>query len=143
MSTSDRAIAHFDHQRAAYLEDLKVLARIPSVSFDGFDPAQVRRSADATAKLLRERGFHNVQLLELAAARPYVYAEIRKRPGAPARLGHAHPAVEPAGDREGRNSRPVEPAERGGRRDGRGSADDKAGVVVHTSAVDAWLKTAG
>ena len=69
MST-DKALAHFDAQKNSYLEDLKQLVRIPSVSFAGFDPAHVRASAEATATLLKSRGFENVQLLEIEGAHP-------------------------------------------------------------------------
>ena len=48
-----QAVRHYEAQKAHYLDELKSLVRIPSVSFDGFPPEQVKASAAATAELLK------------------------------------------------------------------------------------------
>ena len=140
---TQKALAIAEREHSYFLEDLKTLARIPSVSFPGFDPKEVEKSAEAVAELCRRRGLENVELLKLPGAHPYVYADWLHAPGKPTLLLYAHHDVQPAGREELWKSPPFEPTERDGRLWGRGTADDKAGAVTHTSAIFAWLKTHG
>ncbi|MGA8890309.1 MAG: M20/M25/M40 family metallo-hydrolase [Anaeromyxobacteraceae bacterium] len=142
-SKTDLALAHYAAHAAAYVEDLKTLVRIPSVSFDGFPAEPVRRSAEATAELMRRRGFSRVEILEVPGAHPYVFAEHVVDPKAPTVLLYAHHDVQPAGDDELWVSPPFEPTERDGRLFGRGAADDKGGILVHAAAADSWIRGAG
>ena len=137
-----QALGNYEVHRARALADLKTLVRIPSVSFDGFDPKEVRRSALAVADLLTARGLEHVRLIEMPNAHPYVYGDHLHAKGAPTLLLYAHHDVQPTGESERWLSPPFEPTERNERLYGRGAADDKAGVVVHTSAVAAWLEGA-
>ena len=143
-SAIEKALAHHAAHQAEYLEELKTLVRIPSVSFEGFDKAQVRKSGEATCDLMRRKGLQNVQLLEMPGAHPYAYGEWTQAPGRPTLLLYAHHDVQPTGEKEKWITKdPFEPEERDGRLFARGAADDKAGILVHIAAIDSWLKAHG
>jgi len=125
------------------LEELKTLARIPSVSFPGFDLSQVQRSAEATAKLLKTSGFQNIEIMSSENSLPYVLGDFIVDPKLPTALLYAHHDVQPEGNRKLWKSDPFEPTLRDGRLYGRGTADDKAGVLVHATALKYFIDTAG
>jgi acetylornithine deacetylase/succinyl-diaminopimelate desuccinylase-like protein len=118
--------------------DLEALIRIPSVSADPGAAAELRRSADLTAGLFRGVGTPQVEILEAGGGQPAVLARYPAPAGTPTVLLYAHHDVQPTGDPAGWVSPPFEPAERGGRLYGRGSADDKAGVAAHLAVLRAY-----
>ena len=120
-------------------DDLESLIRIPSVSAPDYDRSQVRRSAEATARLLRDAGYPEVRLLEHDDAHPAVFAEIPGPEGSPTVLLYAHHDVQPPGEDDGwTTADPFTPVEREGRLYARGASDDKCGVVAHAAMVEAF-----
>lgn len=139
-----RAVAAVDERLEDVVERLGALVRIPSVSAEGHDPTHPRRSAEATADLLRDAGLDDARLVTVADAHPYVIASWTEAgPDAPTVLLYAHHDVQPVGTPDRWASPPFEPTRRDGRLYGRGAADDKAGVMVHVAAIEAWLATHG
>jgi acetylornithine deacetylase/succinyl-diaminopimelate desuccinylase-like protein len=112
--------------------------RIPSVSAPDFDAAEVQRSAEAVADLLRDSGVSRVRLLEIAGAHPTVYGVVEGPAGTPTVLVYAHHDFQPPGPAEEWDSAPFEATERDSRLSGRRAADDKAGVVLHAAAIRAF-----
>jgi acetylornithine deacetylase/succinyl-diaminopimelate desuccinylase-like protein len=142
-SSVEAALAELEAGLGRTREQLAGLLRIPSVSAEGFPAAEVRRSAEATAALLREAGLENVQLLEMPGLHPYVYGDWLHAPGAPTLLVYGHHDVQPAGREDRWKSLPFEPAERDGRLYARGAVDDKGTFVCHVAAAGAWLRGVG
>ena len=116
-------------------QDLEALTRIPSVSLEAFDQAQVEASAQAVADLLRAEGLE-VEIVR-EGGRPAVIGHLDGPQGAPTVMLYAHHDVQPPGAESDWDSPPFEPTERDGRLYGRGIADDKAGVMAHIAALRA------
>jgi acetylornithine deacetylase/succinyl-diaminopimelate desuccinylase-like protein len=125
--------------RPRVVEELKTLVRIPSIAFPGYDDKPVRASAEATADILEGAGFGGVRLIELPGVdHPAVFGEVAGPAGAPTLLLYAHHDVQPEGPLEQWTTPPFEPEVRDGRMYGRGTSDDKCGVVIHAAALRAW-----
>jgi acetylornithine deacetylase/succinyl-diaminopimelate desuccinylase-like protein len=132
------------------IADLSDLVRIPSVSWDGFDPQHVAESAAAVKALLEGLGvFESVEIAQARLAdgeglgQPAVLASRPARNGKPTILLYAHHDVQPPGKDEDWDSVPFEPTVRGDRLYGRGAADDKAGVLTHIASIRALTAVLG
>lgn len=141
MTRLEDLAARVDAQMPAIRTELENLVRIPSVSAASFDQSRVRESAEAVAALARNRGLE-AEVIQLTTpsglvGRPAVLAHHEAPAGQPTVLLYGHHDVQPEGAREGWLSEPFEPEERNGRLYGRGTADDKAGVMVHMGAISA------
>jgi acetylornithine deacetylase/succinyl-diaminopimelate desuccinylase-like protein len=137
------ALEYLDAHYGEFKSTLADMSRIPSISAEGFPPEELRRSAMSVADALKAAGVENVQILEIPGVHPYVYGDWLHKPGAPTILLYGHHDVQPPGRPEKWISPPFEPTERNGRLWGRGTADDKAGVMAHVAAVASYLKSSG
>ena len=130
------------------LEHLVKLVAIPGIAWEAFDPAELQRSAEAVAGLVRDAGVEDVRILRVDKADgtpggPAVVARKPAAPGKPTILLYAHHDVQPPGDPALWDSQPFVATERGGRLYGRGAADDKAGILAHLGALRAVHEVLG
>ena len=116
------------------LRDLNRLIIYPSVAFPGYPPEPVRAMSSATADLLRAYGIPHIREIEIPGGYPLVYGEILAPPGAPTVFMYAHYDVQPA-KTEGWDTDPWTPVVKDGRLYGRGSADDKSGILTNAASV--------
>ncbi len=133
--------AALDRNAATVRAELERLVRIPSITAPGYDPGAVRRSAEATAQILRTLGLTGVRVLDLDGMHPAVFGERSGPPGSPTVLLYAHHDVQPPGEAGHWTVPCFEPVEREGRLYGRGACDDKAGIAVHVAALRAHRGT--
>src|ERR1700678_3244675 len=119
-----------------FLEELKDLLRIPSISTSPEHNEATHRAADFVADHLSAAGMENVEVTE-TERHPLVYADWLNAPGKPTVLCYGHYDVQPPDPLELWHSPPFEPAIHDGNIYARGSSDDKGQMYMHIKAAEA------
>lgn len=131
-------------KKEPFLEGLKKLLRIPSISTLPENKPDVRRAAESIADELRQMGMHGVEIIEgKPGQHPLVYAEWTDAPGKPTLLLYGHYDVQPPDPLDEWKSPPFEPTLRGDDLFARGSSDDKGQTYILLKAVECYLRSEG
>ena len=138
----NNVIDFINMNREKYLEELKALLAIPSISALPEYAGDVKRGAEWVADEMRRIGLQNVRLIETPGY-PVVYGDWLGASGAPTILFYGHYDVQPVDPLDLWESPPFEATIRDGEIYARGSADDKGQVFMHLKAVEAHLKLNG
>ena len=144
---SSSAIVFARENRSRFLDELKALLRIPSISTLPEHKPDVRRAAETLAAELKRIGMEHVRLIETGsserAGHPLVYADWLHAPGTPTALLYGHYDVQPPDPLEEWLSPPFEPEERNGNLYARGAVDDKGQMYMHVKALESLLAADG
>ena len=138
----NQVIDFINVNRDRYLEELKALLAIPSISALPEHAADVRRCAEWCAEEMRRVGLQNVRLIE-TPGNPVVYGDWLGAEGAPTILFYGHYDVQPVDPLNLWETPPFEATVRDGEIYARGAADDKGQIFMHLKAVEAYLKQGG
>ncbi len=141
MTTSEDVLARIDRERDRYLEELKELLRIPSISTDPAYSADVARCGAFVRDKMVAAGL-DAELIE-TDGHPLVYGEWTGAPGKPTVLFYGHYDVQPADPIELWRHDPFEPTLEGDNLVARGATDDKGQSYAHLKAVEALLAERG
>ncbi|CAG0980582.1 cytosolic nonspecific dipeptidase [Anaerolineae bacterium] len=135
--------SYLDSMRGAFINELKELIQIESISTLSAKAGEVRRAAELVAQHLRGAGMSTVQIFE-TPRHPVVYGEWLGAPGAPTILIYGHYDVQPVDDPEKKwLTDPFTPVEREGNLYGRGSSDDKGQIFANIKAAQALAQNGG
>jgi acetylornithine deacetylase/succinyl-diaminopimelate desuccinylase-like protein len=137
---SSAAVSYARENQSRFLEELKDLLRIPSISTAEEHKGDVRRAAEFVSNELRRIGFHNVEIIE-TQGHPLVYGDWLHAEGKPTALCYAHYDVQPAEPLDEWISPPFEPTERNQNIYARGAVDDKGQLWMQMKAFESLFKT--
>ncbi|MDP9267439.1 MAG: dipeptidase [Acidobacteriota bacterium] len=138
MSAAALDFARENQQR--FLNELKDLLRIPSVSTLPEHKADVRRAADFVAAEMKRIGLEHVEIIP-TAGHPLVYADWLHAAGKPTVLCYAHYDVQPPDPLDEWKTPPFEPTERDQNIYARGAVDDKGQMWMHIKALESLFQT--
>ena len=135
----DALTAYLEQHQDQFVDDLKAVLRIPSVSAQPQHKDDCMRCARHLEEHLKSLGMQKVQVFP-TAGHPVVYAEWLGAPGKPTALVYGHYDVQPPEPLELWQTKPFEPVVRDGKLFARGAVDDKGQVYMHLKAIEAHMK---
>src|SRR6202051_4944786 len=127
--------AYQDKNQERFLEELKDLLRIPSVSSDSTHQKDMVTCAEAVRKSLLDAGAVRAEIFQ-TAGHPVVFAEKIVDVSKPTVLVYGHYDVQPVDPLELWHTPPFEPTIKNGMIYARGSADDKGQFFMHVKAME-------
>ncbi len=137
--TTDAALAYVDDHRDAFLEGLKDLLRIPSISTLPKHKKDIKRAAKYVASELEDIGLNTVKLIK-TDRHPLVYGEWLEAENRPTVLLYGHYDVQPVDPIELWKSDPFEPQVRNNNIYARGAVDDKGQMYALVKALEALMR---
>jgi acetylornithine deacetylase/succinyl-diaminopimelate desuccinylase-like protein len=129
-------------EQGRFVDELRALVAIPSISADPAYRPDVRRCAEATAQRMAAAGMPETAILE-TGGNPVAYGAWLGAPGKPTVLIYGHYDVQPVDPLELWTSPPFDAQVRDGKIYGRGTVDDKGQVLMHVAAIEAHLRHRG
>jgi acetylornithine deacetylase/succinyl-diaminopimelate desuccinylase-like protein len=136
------AVVFARQNQPRFLDELKALLRIPSISTLPEHKADCRAAAESVAAEFKRIGMENVRLIE-TDGHPMVYADWLHAAGKPTVLVYGHYDVQPPDPLDEWLSPPFEPTERDGNLYARGAVDDKGQVWAQVKALESLLAADG
>lgn len=137
----DHALEYAHQNKDSFLDQLKEILAIPSISTLDENQSDMQRGAEWVAAKLRAIGMENVQIMP-TGGHQVVYADwMNAGKGAPTMMIYGHYDVQPVDPIELWTSDPFKAEVRGDNLYARGSSDMKAQVMASIYAVEAALKT--
>jgi len=138
----EKQLGYIDTHFNDFLEDLKELLRIPSVSTDSAYSNEMHRCAHWCKNHLENIGFQNAKIIK-THLHPIVYAEYTFNKSVPTVLIYGHYDVQPPGPVNLWKSDPFDPQIISNTIFARGAVDDKGQLFMILKAVETLLKTEG
>ena len=136
---SSAAVSYARENQKRFLDELKDLLRIPSVSTAEEHKDDIRKAAEMVANDLKRIGFEHVETIA-TQGHPLVYADWLHASGKPTALCYAHYDVQPAEPLDEWHTPPFEPTERNQNIYARGAVDDKGQLWMQLKAFESLFK---
>jgi len=133
------AVSYARENQKRFLDELKDLLRIPSVSTAEEHKDDVRKAAEVVANDLKRIGFEHVEIIP-TKGHPLVYADWLHAAGKSTALCYAHYDVQPAEPLDEWTTPPWEPTERNQNIYARGAVDDKGQLWMQLKAFESLFK---